>query len=321
MLSARLPSLDLIRGFVAVGRRMSITLAAQDLYLTQSAVSRQILTLEDAMGVKLLKRGYRSIRFTSEGERLFRVADRAVRQLQDAVNELAGSSERLPVTVTSSIGVTALWILPRLSGFQQRHPHIDVRVAANNQFLNLKTEGIDLAIRCCAASNAPPGSVWLFGESIVPVVHGSLGVGRLDAHVIAENFLIEFEDPARPWLQWADRLSAMGLSTVKPKGTLRFNQYDQAISAAMAGQGIALGRIPLIEPLLADKRLLAVGDGTVDSASGHSYWLIQADEVPRDDVSAVVDWIKSEARDVEIRLHEDSSIVAGVPYESRLESS
>ena len=82
----RLPSLDLVRGFVAVGRRMSITLAAEDLFLTQSAVSRQIIALEEALGLRLLNRGYRSISFTAEGERFFRIADSAVQQLQDGVN-------------------------------------------------------------------------------------------------------------------------------------------------------------------------------------------------------------------------------------------
>ncbi len=80
----RLPSLDLIRGFVAVGRRMSITLAARDLCLTQLAVSRQIHGLETALGCKLLVRGHRSIAFTPEGERLFRSADSAVQQLQNS---------------------------------------------------------------------------------------------------------------------------------------------------------------------------------------------------------------------------------------------
>ena len=70
----RLPSLDLVRGFVAVGRRMSMTLAAEDLFLTQSAVSRQIIALETALGARLINRGYRSISFTAEGERFFRIA-------------------------------------------------------------------------------------------------------------------------------------------------------------------------------------------------------------------------------------------------------
>src|SRR3982751_4228848 len=134
----RLASLDLTRCFVAVGRRMSITVAAQDLCLTQSAVSRQIQTLEESLGVRLLNRGYRSISFTPEGERLFRVADSAVQQLQDAFVALTSERERSPVTITASIGVTALWLLPRLGDFQQRHPTIDIRLAANNKVLDVR---------------------------------------------------------------------------------------------------------------------------------------------------------------------------------------
>ena len=106
----RLPSLDLVRGFVAVGRRMSITLAAQDLCVTQSAVSRQIHALEEALGIKLLVRGHRSIAFTPEGERLFRSADSAVQQLQDVVGELKGPTGRRMVTITSTMGLTGLWL-------------------------------------------------------------------------------------------------------------------------------------------------------------------------------------------------------------------
>ncbi|HXZ00098.1 MAG TPA: LysR substrate-binding domain-containing protein [Stellaceae bacterium] len=296
----RMPSLDLVRGFVAVGRRMSITLAAQDLCLTQSAVSRQVHTLEDALGVKLLIRGYRSISFTAQGEHLFRIADSAMQQLQGAVSALTSARERVPVTITASIGVSALWLLPRLGGFQQRYPHIDVRVAAINKAIDLRTQGADLGIRYCAAASAPPGSVRLFGESVVPVAHASLGVHRLDAAVVAENVLIEFDDPQRPWLQWADRLTAMGLGAVKPKGILRFNQYDQVILAAVAGQGIALGRLALVGPMLQDKRLLALGAGAQDQASDHAYWLIQAETAPREDVRSVIDWIKAEARAVDV---------------------
>src|SRR3954462_13585506 len=107
-----MPPLDAVRGFVAVARRMSITLAAQDLCLTQSAVSRQVQALEESLGVQLLNRGYQSISFTPEGERLFRVADSAVQQLHDDFEALAGDGQRPPVTITASIGVTALWLLP-----------------------------------------------------------------------------------------------------------------------------------------------------------------------------------------------------------------
>ena len=104
----QLASLDQVRGFVAVGRRMSITLAAQDLCLTQSAVSRQIHGLEEQLGIKLLHRGYRAITFTPEGERLFRAADGAVQLLQDVMGEIRTTAVLRPVTLSASIGVTGL---------------------------------------------------------------------------------------------------------------------------------------------------------------------------------------------------------------------
>src|SRR5579859_7046089 len=155
---SQLTSLDLLRGFVAVGRRMSITLAAEDLCLTQSAVSRQIRTLEDLLGVKLLVRGHRSIAFTPEGRRLFQTADGALRQLQDVVGSIRAEGETRPVTVTASIGVAGLWLLPRLGAFLARHPKIDVRISASNRLDDLRAEGIDLAIRYCPPEGAPPGA-------------------------------------------------------------------------------------------------------------------------------------------------------------------
>ncbi len=100
----RLASLDLLRGFVAVGRRMSITLAADDLCLTQSAVSRQVSALEEALGVKLLVRGHRSIAFTPEGERLFRSADSAVQ------HQGTGNSLRCSCSVRVSSAGSGLWL-------------------------------------------------------------------------------------------------------------------------------------------------------------------------------------------------------------------
>jgi DNA-binding transcriptional LysR family regulator len=292
----RLAGLDLIRGFVAVGRRKSITVAAQDLCLTQSAISRQVHTLEEQLGVKLFVRGYRSITFTAEGERLFRIADSSVQQLQDVMGALTTSRDRLPVTITASIGVTALWLLPRLTGLQQRYPAIDLRVAAHNKNLDLRNEGVDLAIRYCAQAAAPPGALRLFGETVVPVASPALKVGPLASpRGVAGHVLLEFDDPARPWLQWADRLAALGQPASKPKGFLRFNQYDSVIQAAVAGQGIALGRWALVAPMLQDGRLRALEDVALTVESAHAYWLLQATSEPRADVRTVVEWIREEA--------------------------
>lgn len=297
----KLAPLDLIRGFVAVGRRMSITLAAQDLCLTQSALSRQVRALEDSLGFDLFQRGYRSISFTPEGERLFRTADAAVQQLQEVFEVLREAQEALPVTITASIGVTGLWLLPRINGFQRRYPNIDLRMAAIDRNLDLRAESIDLGIRYCTANNAPSGAIRLFEEAVVPVAHPSLGLLRLDeAAVLGRHALLEFDGPRRPLLRWSDQLAAMGLAYAQPKRMLRFNQYDQVIAAALAGQGIALGRIGLIEPLLADKRLIALTCGAPLRTSAYGYWLYQAEPQPRQDVLDVVEWIRLEARSVEV---------------------
>lgn len=296
----KLTSLDSIRGFVAVGRRMSITLAAQDLCLTQSAVSRQIHVLEAMLGVKLFVRGHRSIAFTPEGERLFRSADSAVQQLQDVIGNIRGIGASHPVTLTTTIGVASLWLLPRLGSFLEQHPGIDVRVSASNRLRDLRGEGLDLAIRYCAAESAPEGALRLFGETVEPVAHPSLGITTLGSpEVLAAQFLLEYDGPYRPSLQWSDWLANCGWEHVKPKGVLRFNQYDLVIQAAIAGQGIALGRRELISAMLADGRLAALGTIQEAPPSAHAYWLIQADQPARPEVQEVIRWIKAEAGKIE----------------------
>ena len=302
-MSMSMPLLDLaatmepLRGFVAVGRRMSITAAAGDLCLTQSAISRQVQALEERLGVKLLVRGHRSIAFTPEGERLFRSADSAIQQIQDTIGTITADRKHRPVTLSASIGVTGLWVLPRLGRFQKLHPAIDVRVAANNRMSDLASEGIDLAIRYGPRSFMSEGATLLFRETVSPVSHPSLPVNKLaSAKDIAGLVLLEFDEPGKPWLHWKDWLATAGWHGAKPKSILRFNQYDQVVQSAMAGQGIALGRIELIQPMLTDERLMLIPTSHPGLENDHAYWLVQADPAPRQEVVAVIAWIVAEAR-------------------------
>lgn len=292
----RLPSLDLVRGFVAAGRRMSITLAARDLCLTQSAVSRQIHALEEALDLKLLVRGHRSIAFTPEGERLFRSADSALQQLQDVVGSLRGAPGRRAVTITSTTGVTGLWLMPRLGEFLRAHPDVEVRIAASTRVVDLNAEDIDLAIRYGTRKGMPDGAEHLFDEVVVPVAHPSLGLTALDsAATVQKQVLLEFDGPYRPWLQWGEWLASQGWESVRPRGMLRFNQYDQMVHAAVAGQGIALGRRALVSPMLRDGRLVALDTPRRGPSNKHAYWLIRGDREATPDVMQVMDWIRAEA--------------------------
>jgi LysR family glycine cleavage system transcriptional activator len=290
-----LPPLDLVRTFVAVGRCMSITLAARELCLVQSAVSRQIQALESLLGYRLFVRGHRSIEFTSEGQRLFRSADAWLEQMGEVLAALRPATGRQVVTISASIGVTALWLLPRLGAFQLAAPEVDVRVAASNRFVDLEREHIDLALRYCKQADAPPASIRLFGEALVPVAHPSLGVSAIeDPAQLRRQVLLEFDDISRPWLQWTGWLRAAGAGRHAPKGVLRFNQYDQVVQAALAGQGVALGRVELVQPLLEQGRL-ARATARPDVASHYAYWLLERRGEAGPAAALVRDWILGEA--------------------------
>ena len=291
-----LPPLDALRGFVAVARRMSITLAAQDLCLTQSAVSRQVQALEEHLGTQLLVRKHRAIALTEAGRHLFDLASPWLGRLAEYVQSLQEEGRVRPVTITASIGVTSLWLLPRLGSFQAAHPHIDVRVAANNRIVDMAQEGIDVAIRYSRASRVPMGAVRLFGEALVPVASKAVAAKAFKTpSALLQQVLLELDEGGVPWLHWSDWLSAKGFAHAKPKAYLHFNQYDQVIQAAIEGHGVALGRLALVQPMLMDGRLVAQRNAQV-GVDDLAYWLVQATEAPREEVKVFSEWIVREAQ-------------------------
>jgi len=177
---------------------------------------------------------------------------------------------------------------------------VDVRIAASDRVEDLRGEGIDLAIRYCAKESAPEGAERLFGETVVPVAHPALGIDALDSpRSLERQFLLEFDGANFPWLRWHEWLKTQGWDKVKPKGTLRFNQYDQVISAAVAGQGIAIGRVKLLGPMLSDGRLKVLAAPRPGPATSYAYWLIKARPNPRPDVLTTARWIKAQAEAVD----------------------
>ena len=129
------PSLDLLRGFEAAARHLNFTRAADELFITQSAVSRQIKALEDRLGVALFLRQPKGLRLTQQGERLYRAVSSALRELSDAMEALSRRSSPSVVTVTSTLGFCALWLIPRLGNFQKSYPEVEVRIAASDRVL------------------------------------------------------------------------------------------------------------------------------------------------------------------------------------------
>ena len=217
------------------------------------------------------------------------------------MGELSTAGADKAVVLGASIGVAGLWLLPRLARFQAAHPDIELRLSASDRIVDLRHDDIDLAIRYARATASPSlaAARRLFGETVVAVAHPSFDAEALaNRRALARHTLLEFDAPRghlRPaWLQWSHWLAGRGWAGAKPRGVLRFNQYDQVIHAALAGQGIALGRLPLLQQMLAEGRLVVVDPAPLET--DYAYWLLQADASPRAAVRRVADWIALEAQ-------------------------
>ncbi len=152
----RLPSLELLKGFDAAARHLSFTRAAEELFLTQSALSRQILALEEQLGVPLFERRPRQLLLTEAGQVLHVSAKKILDELGHAVDRIRRDQTTQPLTVSTAIPFAALWLLPRLPRFREQHPDIEVFISADNRILDLDRERIDLAVRYCP-EDAHPG--------------------------------------------------------------------------------------------------------------------------------------------------------------------
>src|SRR5258708_5031711 len=126
-----LPSLDLLKGFEAAARNLSFTKAAAELFVTQSAISRQVKALEDQLGISLFRRRHRELRLTEQGQTLYKTSGEVLRLLRDVAGRLVARPAGM-LTVTTTVSFAALWLVPRLNAFQRRHPGIDMRLAATS---------------------------------------------------------------------------------------------------------------------------------------------------------------------------------------------
>jgi LysR family transcriptional regulator, glycine cleavage system transcriptional activator len=310
----KLPSLDFLKGFEAAGRRLSFTRAAEELFLTQSALSRQVQALEETLGIALFERKHRSLALTLAGATFHRDVAAALNMLGAAAETAHGAVRAPGLTLSTTVSFASLWIIPRLSTFRARHPDAEVYISADDRLVDLGRGDVDVAIRYLPDARAPDGSVRLFGERMLPVVSPKLvHRGRTPLAKpadLARHVLLHLDDPEGRmlWLDWSVWLAANGQPGLKPAGALRFRLYDQLIQAAVGGQGVALGRVPLIAEHLRDGRLVAPFPKRYDSARG--YYAVTAPHASeRSDVAAFVEWLREEAaRELGLRDEPDAPL-------------
>jgi LysR family glycine cleavage system transcriptional activator len=294
-----LPPLDQLEAFEASARHLSFTKAADELALTQSAVSRQIAALEEHYGLALFRRLHRALRLTDDGQTLFQAVSEVLGQLHAVGGELKRDRRAKTVVVTTTPGFAGLWLIPRLAGFTAARPDVDVRISAGYKLVNLNRDGVDLAIRYQSEDAIDDEAELLFGDVVLPVCSPKLlrdPARPLKTPEDLRHHVLMYLDsgPGADMQDWPIWLRAMKLEGLKPASVLHFSQFDQLINAAISGQGVALGRSPLLKQMLSDRRLVAPFKKTV--ASPRSYYLVRSAAAARKpEVQEFAAWVKAEA--------------------------
>ena len=293
------PPLELLVAFEAAARHLSFTRAGDEIALTQSAVSRQIQALEERLGVALFRRMHRALALTEAGRAFQQATTEALTAIDRASRALRQGTEARPVVVSTTAGFAGLWLIPRLTSFVSVHPEVDVRISTGNMLSYLDRDGVDVAVRYRSVDLLPAGAVPLFSETVFPVCSPRLlrGGAPLKAPAdLARHTLLRMEPDGSNQLQdWGLWLHAMQLTQLKPAAVLHFSSYDQLVQAAVAGQGVALGRVPLIERLLKARRLVAPFADAVVSPKGYCM-LVGPGAARRPEVGAFTAWLAAEAR-------------------------
>lgn len=284
--------------FEAVARRRSITQAAAERFITQSAMSRQIQALEDDIGTPLFLRRHRALELTPAGQQLHAASAALLASLRETLAAIRAPGAREVLSLTTTPSFASLWLIPRLTGFTRDHPGIDVRLDASFERRDLKREGFDLSVRY-GTLEAGTGQR-LFAESIVPVCSPLLRRrGRAPLRTpqdLAQHTLLQISVSAQGMpLEWDSWLRAQGQETLQPLSTLTFSSYNEAMAAAVAGHGVALGRRPLIDDLIKTRRLVALfGSAT---AGSHAYFLtVEPTARLRPAVQALERWLLEQSR-------------------------
>jgi LysR family glycine cleavage system transcriptional activator len=299
-MARRLPPLNAARAFEAAARHLSFTLAAEELAVTQAAVSHQVRGLEDWLGVQLFHRANRRIELSDAGQAYLPGLREGLDRIAASTAAVADRARHGPVHLSALQSLTARWLLPRLPDFYAQHPELDVLLAAGDRPVDLHREDFHLAIRFTTRARAEAHGLvvtHLMDEAIFPVCAPGLATGSVPLRTpndLAGQVLLHdkvddsAEDPG--WRVWCQ---AAGIAP--PVGPTRhFSDAGLVLQAATAGQGVALARLSLVREDLDAERLVRPFGPVVRTR--FSYYALTTPALaqqPR--VRAMVEWLATQA--------------------------
>ena len=295
----RLPPLNGLKAFEAAARSESFTRAAEELNVTQGAVSHQVKALEATLGLRLFNRERQRLVLTELGREYLGV-------VRDALDRIAVGTDRLVqrqssgvLTVTTSPDFAAKWLVNRLGRFAESHPVIDLRVSATPHHIDFAREDVDLAVRHGDGKWAGLDAVRLCSEVLFPVCSPKLVSGRNRIKTASDLLkfpLLRLDD----WTTWTRWFEAAGVTDPVAHGPV-LNRASMLIDAAVDGQGIALARTTLAAWDLINGRLVRPFD--VSLRLSNTYWIVcpkVASSIPK--VAAFRKWLLAEAAEDARRL-------------------
>jgi LysR family glycine cleavage system transcriptional activator len=285
--------MNTLRAFEAAARHLSFTLAAEELHVTQAAVSHQIRTLEEALGVRLFRRLNRAIRLTEEGQEFVGEVRKALSHLATAVEKLAAPDAGGPLTVSLLPSFASKWLVPRLGRFRAKHPEIDVRISPSTGLTDFQRDDVDMAVRYGKGNYEGLHSVRLMTEDIFPVCSPALMTGQ---HPLKQPQNLRYHtllhDDAN--VDWAAWLLMAGVEGVDPRQGPYFTDSGMVIQAAAEGQGVALARGALAAGDIESGRLIRPFDIAIPTE--YAYYVVSPKAtMHHPKIAAFREWLLEEA--------------------------
>ncbi|WP_409764518.1 LysR substrate-binding domain-containing protein [Aestuariivirga sp.] len=291
-----LPSLNALAAFEAAARHQSLTRAAAELNVTPGAVSKQVKQLEEEVGRPLFVRLHRALELTPEGRAVYESLKDAFERVSGTIRQVGRMGSPRAVSIGTTMAFAQLWLMPRLGDFWTAHQDIVIDHIISDRARELSRSGVDLHVRYGDGEWPEEESALLFGDRIVAVASPGFlarnpvsGVQDLSALP-----LLSVEGVDWTWTTWAEFLKAQGAPHRK-LSVRRFNSYVIALQAAQAGQGVALGWLSLVRPLIA-RKLLAQASGAEIEAPQSFYVTWPARHKPRREAEVLRDWLIAQAR-------------------------
>lgn len=295
----RLPPLNALRAFEAAARHGSFALAAEELAVTPAAVSQQVKALEARLDVVLFRRLPRGLQLTDAGRAYLPGLSEGLDRLAAATAHLREGRMSGVVSIAALASFAAGWLVPQLADFRRQYPGIDLRIDTSRHIVDFAREDIDLAIRFGAGPFAGLEALHLLDEEIFPVASPALLHGARPLNSLADlqhHVLLHDVDahPKQPWMFWKAWFARESMDEAAAARGLFFTDSNVLITAAVAGQGVALGRSPLLGEHLAKGRLVRLFERSW-KAEWSYYVVAPAAQLKRPLVRAFVDWLLAQA--------------------------